>query len=118
CLICVVDDRCLTELLKAYEEEGLVAAYWTAKRKAVVVPPGPRTGIVAKIGERIARVECLVQQILVPSSMELVGAPLHRHIEDATADLTILGCKVARLNRDLLDRIHAGLALCRNAWCT
>ena len=43
--------------------------------------------------------------------MELVGAGFHRDVEHAAAHLTILGGIIAGLNRDFLNRIHAGLIL-------
>ena len=43
--------------------------------------------------------------------MVLVGAGLHGGVEEAACDLAILGCEVAGLDGELLNRFHAGLGL-------
>src|SRR5262249_35464991 len=59
--------------------------------------------------ERIARIQVLIDEVLEGSSVELIGAGLHGHIDDGAARLPEFGGVIARLERDLLNGVRVRL---------
>ena len=70
---------------------------------------------IAIISERPAGIERFVYEVIVRAAVELIGAGSHGDIDVAAAHLPVLRGVIAGLNSDLLNRIHAGLGLRRNA---
>ena len=110
----------LAEFLVTEKEEGLVVTivdfrnpYWAAKRATVIVPARYRSEqtSVSVVGERHARVERFIDEVIVARTMELISARLHCHVEDATARLSELGRIVTGLNCEFLNGIDARLRL-------
>jgi len=66
---------------------------------------------VSVIGERSACVKRLVDEVFVGAPMKLVGPRSHGDIEKASARLPEFGRIVARLDRELLNRIDTALGL-------
>src|SRR5690242_9429524 len=85
----------------------------TAYRESIVVPSygRPEQASVPIVRERHARVEGFIGEIFVAAAVKLVGARLHGDVVDRAARQAEFSCKVAGLNGELLDRIHASLRL-------
>src|SRR5262249_54690875 len=94
-------------LLVAFAEER----YRSAERSAEVAPSisGAHKVTLAVTGEWIARVQGLVHKVFVTGAVKLGRTRLHCDIEKTTAGLTKFRSIVARLDRDFLNSIRAGL---------
>src|ERR1700682_501537 len=66
---------------------------------------------IAVIGERRARVERLIHEVIVCRSVELVRARSHGEIKKTAARLAQLGGVIAGLDREFLYRVYAALSL-------
>ena len=116
----IVRDGRLTEVLEIEKEERLVVAVvelwdddWAAERESPIVSAltRPQQVAVAIIGKGCSRVEELIYEVLVGSAVPLVGTRPHCQIEQSATCLTKLGCIIAGLNCELLNRVHASLRL-------
>src|SRR5262249_11901200 len=111
-LILVIHVLGFAELLEVKEEERPVSLYGAAYGETIVISSSAGPGVGLACLEWIARVEDLVDEIVIHGSVKLVGSRCHRDVEYATADLTVFRSIVTRLNRDLLNRINTRLRLC------
>src|SRR5439155_22152798 len=105
-------------LFPVNEKEGLVVAvidtgnpYRTTHAETVIVAPlaGTQQMSIPVVGEGSAGVETFIDQVVVAAAVKLVRARLHGEVKQTPASLPEFRSIVAGLNRNLLDRLDAGL---------
>src|SRR5215831_9290594 len=69
------------------------------------------TGLIWVHSKRDARIERLVDQVVIHGSVDLIGSRLHRVVEETAPNLSVFRREVACLDRDFLDGIHTRLHL-------
>ena len=112
----IVRGHALAELLEVEEEECLVFTVVqfrnsdrSAQREPVVVPVQwvlDVPGAAGVDGERQARVQSRVLEIVVRGAVVLVGARLHGVVDVSAAHLPILSREIAGLDRHFLNGVH------------
>ena len=65
--------------------------------------------------ERASRIQRFIDEVVIAAAVKLIGARFHGDVENTAAHLPVFRREVRGLDGGLLDGIHAGLGLLRDA---